>query len=426
MRKDIHVYYGEGIQKVELSQRDEVVLRGMLAEQHRWTRITPAGKRSVEPLITDFQRIDGRFCVVNPGPYVGIVALNDVQLIFNSPKWLKGLDNNHLYYMLIRSNPLSPKTVDLPEMPSEQTVSADGLLEPLFNLFVSEAYSALKKGVYKTYVKEENVSPNLKGKLDFRRQIKLEISSKPYFATQRQVFTERNPLNELLFWACKVIESHSNNNRTQALVEQLLKMLPVFKKPNLGNMLVVQPERRGFHLRWAVQLAKLVVNKESISFQGHQEQLFSMVINLFDLFESYVASELMLRDAKFKHQFELPFVDNTVIANNGWDKRRVFPDLVYNDGDKFVLDVKMKRIRSSGTEIEDIYQLHFYASLLGVSKAVLVHPTNQPIAEIKKFPVSYNPENVIEIICYGLPIVGSREEMTRSIEELYQFLMTSV
>jgi 5-methylcytosine-specific restriction endonuclease McrBC regulatory subunit McrC len=296
----------------------------------------------------------------------------------------------------------------------------------LFNLFVSETYSALKKGLYKTYVKEDNVSPNLKGKLDFRRQIKLEISSKPYFATQRQVFTERNSLNELLYWACKIIESHSNNSKTQALVEQLLKMLPVFNKPNLGKLLSVQPERRGFHLRWAVQLAKLVVNKESLSFQGHQEQLFSMVINLFDLFESYVASELMLRDTKFKHQFELPLVDNTVVANNGWDKRRVFPDLVYNGGLKFVLDVKMKQIRSSGPDISDIYQLHFYATLLGVNKAVLVHPTNQSVEEIKKFPVSYNPENLVEIICYSLPVVGTEEELTRSIEILYQFLMTSV
>lgn len=427
MKRDIDVYYGEGVRKFAFSQRDEVILRGMLLEKDRWTRTTPSGRKSFEPLVTDFQRLDHNYCSFNPGPYVGIVVLNDAQIIFNAPKWLNGLNNNHLYYMLIRSNPLLPKTVDLPELPSEQTVSVKGLLEPLFNLFVSETFSALKKGVYKTYVKEDIISPNLKGKLDFRRQIKLDIASKPYFSTQQQSFTEKNPINELLYWACKVIEINSKNSKTLALTEQILRLLPKFRENNISKLQFVYPERRGFHLRWAVTLAKLVVNKESVSFEGHREQLFSMVINLFDLFENYVVSELMLRDSKFKNQFEIPFLDQSGNGTNtGWDRRKVFPDIVYNGTKRFVLDVKMKKIRSSGPDINDIYQIHFYAMLLGVAKAVIVHPISSLTAEIKKFPVSYNPGNSIEIICYGLPIVAAESEMIQAIEEFYRYLMTSV
>ncbi|MNN80682.1 hypothetical protein D3C81_1974360 [compost metagenome] len=104
----------------------------------------------------------------------------------------------------------------------------------------------------------------------------------------------------------------------------------------------------------------------------------------------------------------------------------MFPDIVYNGTNRFVLDVKMKKIRGSGPDINDIYQIHFYAMLLGVARAVIVHPIGSLTAEIKKFPVSYNPGNPIEIICYGLPIVGTESEMINSVEELYSYLMTSV
>jgi len=423
MRTVVDVYYGEGIHRIEMSRKDEIRLREMLAEQQRWTRITPLGKKSVEPLLNDFQRLDDRYCIFTPGPYVGVVALSEIQLNFNPPRWLSGLNTRHLYYMLVRANPLLPKTVDMPELPTEQMVSVNGLLEPLFNLFVSEASSAIKKGIYKTYVKEDIVSSNLKGKLDFHRQLKLDISASPHFATSRQVFTDRNSINELLYWACKVIEKLSTNAHTVALAEQMLRILPSFRKPNFGMLRNLKLERRGFHLQWAIQLAKLVVNQESLSFQGQQQELFSMVINLFDLFESYVASEMISFNTKFSHQFELPFVDGINVANNGWDNRKVFPDLVYDRGQYFVIDMKMKRIGSSGPDIADIYQLHFYAIQLGVNKAIIVHPVNSPNAQIKKFPISYNPGNCVDMFCYGLPIVGTEEEMANSTRQLYEYLM---
>ncbi|CAM3051535.1 hypothetical protein PASE110613_14390 [Paenibacillus sediminis] len=410
--------------RISLSYRDETFLQQINKDRERWLRVTPNGKEVYEPLFNEITRNDSRTCTIEPGPYVGLLSLNDCTISFLPPKWLPGFESKHIHYMLYKSNPFAPKTTHLPESISEQTVSSEGFFEPLYSIFANELLASLSKGIYRTYIKEAVDSKKLKGSLNFSRQLLMELKGKPLFATELNNFSNVNEINTLFYIACKIVELHTTNNNTAMLIEQAKMLLPK-QLVSIKNLNTLQLDRRGNHLQWALQLAKLIANKDSFSFRGETSQLFSLLINLFDLFENYVSSELYTRNPNFSHGFEINLVDgsSSFIANSSWDQRRVFPDIVYNDGQKkMVLDTKFKKVTAFGPDISDVYQLFFYASMLNIDRGVIIYPSHKDTADIKEFPISFNSKSVKYIVCYGLPIVGTEAQLTEAIDKLYDYL----
>lgn len=421
MKKEINLTYGSGSQKIHFTIQDELALLELIHDSTKWIRMTPLGRPTTEPLCTDFQRINSTTCLITPGPYVGIVSLENCNLVFSPPKWLNNITSRNIFYMLLRANGLHPKTVYLPDSIIDQTISVKGFLEPLYHAFIVETQTSLKKGLFRDYISKEVISSSFKGQLDLTKQIELNSQGKVSFATKQHIFSLENNVNSLLYYACKTVEKNSADSLTLSLAHQAQKMLPKPKSNTLSNIQKIAPTNRSRHLHWAIQLAKLVINRESLSYEGLTGSIFSVVINLFDLFESYVTSELMIRDSLFTRQHELYLVDEALRKSDGWSKKRVFPDIVYLKEPRQVIDVKFKKITAAGPEISDVYQLFFYASMLDIKTAIIVYPENSDKV-IREFPISNCTSNPIQLICYGLPITGTEENLTQEIKNFYDFL----
>ncbi|MEY2195335.1 McrC family protein [Neobacillus sp. BF23-41] len=418
-----NIYYGETGIRIALSPLDELVLRETLEDRERWTRITPNGSEKFEPLFDKLERIDSKNCIVTPGPYVGKIKLLDSDLSFLPPKWLKGLDTSHLIYMMLKSISDEAKTAYLPEFITENRTSVSELNEPLYSFFVNELFKSLKKGIYRTYEHQKIISPRLRGRLDFSRQISLNIRGKALFATEQQVFSEDNEVNQLLFLANKVVLEQSNIHKTLETAQQVKRIFPYLSNTKSLNFKKINLPRRGNHFKSSIELAKLIVSGQSISYEGELANTFSMVINLFDLFEKYVSNELFLRDKNYNNQYHLPLTDSKS-ASPPWSNRKVYPDIVYSSGSKkMALDVKLKRISNFGPQIEDIYQIFFYSTMLNLRNGILIYPSNLDTEKIFTFPIDHAGANKLQIIAYGLPIVKPVEELSKEIDKLHNFLL---
>lgn len=403
---------------------DELLLKEALNDRDRWTRITPSGSEKFEPLLEKIERIDSKKCIITPGPYVGNVKLHDTDLLFLPPTWLAGLDSTHLIYMMIKSMPNEAKAAYLPEFLTENRTSVSELNEPIYSYFVDELFKAAKKGLLKNYEHKHIISTKLRGRFDFPRQVNLNIRGKALFATEQQIFSVNNDVNQLLFLANKIVLEESNINRTIEKARQIKRLMPNFPRTKIFDFKRIVLPRRGYHFKLCIELAKLIVSGRSISYVGELEKTFSMVINLFDLFENYIYSELSLRDMNYDNQYHLPLTDNS-LPGTLWANRKVYPDIVYssNNNNKIVIDTKLKRISNFGPQIEDIYQVFFYSTMLDLKKGVLIYPSNSNTEQVFSFPLSHNGINKIEIIAYSLPIVMSVEQMSREIDKLHEFLL---
>ncbi|MEH7094486.1 5-methylcytosine restriction system specificity protein McrC [Neobacillus vireti] len=422
-RVENKIYYGKTGIRIALSPMDEIVLKETLDDRERWTRITPNGKEKFEPLFENIERIDSKHCIVTPGPYVGKIKLLDSDLLFLPPTWLKGFDTSHLMYMMIKSMRDEPKAAYLPEFVTENRSSVSELNEPLYSFFVNEAFKALKKGIYRNYEHQKIISPRLRGKLDFSRQISLNIRGKALFATEQQVFSEDNDVNQLLFLANKVVLEQSNSYKTIETAQQVKRILPNLSNTKSFKAKKINLPRRGNHFKSSIELAKLIVSGQSISYEGELANTFSMVINLFDLFEKYVSSELFSRDTNYNNQYPLLLTDSNA-ASIPWSNRTVYPDIVYSSSTKkMVIDMKLKRISNFGPQIEDIYQIFFYSTMINLKSGILIYPTNSDTEQIYKFPLSHAGADKLQIIAYGLPIVKPVEKLSIEIDKLHSFLL---
>lgn len=422
-RHQNRIHYGKSDIKIILSTLDELLLKEILNDRDRWTRITPNGYEKYEPLFERLDRVDSKSCIIKPGPYVGRIELNDSDLLFLPPTWLNGLNTAHLMYMLIKSSSNQTKTIYLHEFISKNQVDINGLNEPLYSNFTNELYKALKKGTYKSYDHKGIVSSNLRGKINFLKQANLNFRGKALFATEQEVFSEDNDVNQLLFLATKIVLQDSSIQQTTDKARQIKRLLPDFTRIKNFNPKRINLARRGYHLKSSIELAKLIISGKSISYEGDLGKTFSIVINLFDLFENYISSELSLRDNHYNNHFQLKLTSSHS-KNISWGNRKVYPDLVYiSDSKKIVIDTKLKNISKFGPKIDDVYQIYFYSTMLGLENGILIYPINSNTEQIFRFPLDYSGINRLEIIVYGLPVVKSFEEMSLEIDKLHEFLL---
>lgn len=417
------IYYGSSSTKIVLSRHDELMLKEISEDKERWTRITPNGREKYEPLFEYLEQVDKDSWRVSSGPYVGRVELNDCDLVFLPPTWLNGLTPAHLIYMLIKSIHPEPKTVYLPESSSLNQVGISDLHEPIYSYFTNELFKELNKGVYRKYERANITSSKLRGKINFLQQINLNLRGKPLFATNQEIFSDDNEVNQLLSIANKIVLENSSVAETADMARRIKRMLPNHSYRATRNTKKIKLDRRGNHFKTTLELAQLIVSGKSIHYYGEFKKTISVVINLFDLFESYISSELFSRDSNYDNKFYFQ-MEYPNPKNSSWGNRKAYPDLVYiSDTNKLVIDTKLKRISKYGPKIEDIYQIHFYASMLGLENGILVYPTNSETEETYSFPLTYNGLKKQEIIAYGIPITLPPEKLSLEIDKLHKFLL---
>lgn len=296
----------------------------------------------------------GRFDV-RAAQWVGTVVGRDCRVLIR-PK----LPIERVLYLLSRAE-------SIPDLGEDTMLAAATDLVSVMQAVLAHSVSkALRSGIVRDYRATEDRLPVLRGVPDLKGLVLRRHGVFPPVDCSFEEFTADVEPNRRVVAALLLLARGPSAARLRGLAA-------LFEGVDVrGYGRVLRPlelNRRWERWRVAVRLSELVLRSCSVELHEGNVDSVGMLINMDDLFEKYVVTELGLAmaDCGLSWAYHPPGL---------WlDEERVVvvtPDVLVRDRDRaarLVLDVKYKREESS----DDLYQMLAYCVSQGVRAGVIVY-----------------------------------------------------
>jgi 5-methylcytosine-specific restriction enzyme subunit McrC len=259
------------------------------------------------------------------------------------------------------------------------------ILEILIGLFCDRLNDALREGMPRRYVAQEDDLAVLRGRLDVQRQFTTLAFSPQKMACRFEDLTADIPLNQVFKAAigrlARVSSSAANQRRLRELELIYADISPVPVKALRWDAIIL--DRTNHRWRALRDLARLLLQGDyQTTSHGHAAG-FSLLFPMNDLFEIYVAR--MLAKALKGTDLSVRAQDRRhyCLVDPGGSRRfQVRPDIVVHRGSEtvMVIDTKWKRISDriedpkQGVAQADVYQMMAYSRLYDCSRVMLLYP----------------------------------------------------
>jgi 5-methylcytosine-specific restriction enzyme subunit McrC len=308
------------------------------------------------------------------GPYVGIIRIPGLQLEL-LPKLEQVGDPGELRKRLLSWLRWSGAITiqDRPE--AFQQLARHPLHEVLRLKFAAGLLAELKRGAVGGYIGLEENLGVIRGKLLIGRQLSRNLARQDQFACSYEEFSSDTLLNQFLkVTARKMLSLGGIPELRQCLflmdeLSELADPLPVLDR--------IQITRQSERFSESFRLAKLFWKGFSPSLSTGNAEEFSLLYQMDELFESFIAGFLMREVLPSLPQYQL-FVQaekhsKTLTAPSAY---RLKPDLllVAPSGQCGVLDTKWKMLGDSKPAQSDMYQMYAYLRRYGARQTLLLYP----------------------------------------------------
>lgn len=265
----------------------------------------------------------------------------------------------------------SAENVFLAENDSQREKSAGTSDFILYYLFVQRLEKAFLMGFPKQYQRRQQHHVNIKGRVHIAGLIRKDI---PYKGKMSSEFRERQvdePLISVLNRALKVVYRKAkpiarNVDHVYNAIRQLNP--PSFSRYHYQeactSKALSNPLFSGYMP--VLELAKFIIENDSISKSTSSAKSFSFLVNVAELFEIYVRKLLIRHFPDW--QVSSPKLK---VYEGTFFERHIIPDIVMIKGnDAIVFDTKYKSMRFKGKnqfgagdlDREDFFQIHTYLS----------------------------------------------------------------
>lgn len=264
---------------------------------------------------------------------------------------------------------------------SELSLLRENLLEIIGYLFTKRLTKEIKKGLYQSYVVENEHLHRIRGKIDVKKQIRNYASKSTAVACEFDEFKTDTPLNQIFKMAMTKLLRNIKSNETQRL---LLHGIVNFDDVSSTYILSYQLDNIHFNRNNqrfydSYLLAKLILSGSASTFQSGLSKNFSILFKMNELFEEYIAylakkvsSDVTIKDRRYRL---------LVNEKTGYKNFLLEPDLLINkNSDKqLIIDTKWKRydpsIGSHGVQRNDLYQMYAYLTRYDrVQTVILLYP----------------------------------------------------
>lgn len=264
---------------------------------------------------------------------------------------------------------------------SELTLLSENLFEILGYLFTKRLTQEVKKGLYQSYVLENEQLHTIRGKVEVKNQIRNNASKSTAVSCEFDELKTDNPLNQIFKIAIRKLLSNVKFNETQRL---LLNSIARFDEVSSTSISTYQLENVHFNRNNRryydiYLLAKLILSGSSSTFQSGTSKSLSILFKMNELFEEYIAylvkqatHDVTIKDRRYR-----------LLVNEKTGKKnfQLEPDLLINkNSDKqLIIDTKWKRYdpasTSHGVQRNDLYQMYAYLTRYErVHTVILLYP----------------------------------------------------
>lgn len=296
--------------------------------------------------------------------YVGAIVLSDLRIIIE-PK----VTVQNLFYMLTYAHDLADlrhEAIDL--------AASDDLFEFIVVIFLRQVERLVQRGIYRTYVTEEENQPFLRGRLLLADHLQRNAMHVQRFYQRTNEFTADVLENRILRFTLGLLSrlKYSDPN----LRQQVRRVASAFTEVNFAPIAPSDCDRVVYTrlnaaYRTRINLARLLI--QHLSLEGHagSTQFASYLLDMNKVFELFVTrflSDHFANDASIQ----------VMIQPNIWldtdHQEKGIPDIVLrrNGHPYMVLDTKYKRFGGKPDEA-DRNQMVTYCHTMGLSRGILIY-----------------------------------------------------
>ncbi|WP_297433760.1 restriction endonuclease [Sulfurimonas sp.] len=296
-----------------------------------------------------------RWGEIYPLQYCGILNFDssDVYILpkISSREAERNLDI--FIYMLFYSYDISIENEDMAAAKNKKST----ILEILVQLFVKNLLKELKKGLYKTYITQQDNLTKLRGKYLLNENVKHNFTRNKIYCEYDE-FSEDNELNRFFLFALQTLLPFVKNKKILKECELILCDVGTKKfdiqKLNIGF------DRINHRFKQSYELALLLLQK-MIPMFTQEKKSFAFLFDMNELFENFIGKIYKSLDRTTQTQ-----------RQKNYGSLVLKPDIVTFD---MIIDTKYKKIGSrADLSAADKYQMFAYGTNFKIKNTMLLYP----------------------------------------------------
>ncbi|MDZ4745085.1 MAG: hypothetical protein SGJ05_03675 [bacterium] len=329
--------------------------------------------------------------------YVGVVQIGDLVLEIlpkihkddvqqgSGREWAaqKGSERDRAYllHMLRESGTLPLTTRDITHFATQRMT----LLELVLHLYAEEARKQLHKGRVHRYQHTEEIRSTIRGKLLVGEHARSGPIKQLRFPCRYTEFTADTPLNRLMRTAAKQglrIASNASVRQSLSWVELQFDDVQLLQRPFTSNIPTIHFDRNNQRFEQACNLAVRILRSLAPDVRAGQTDYTSMLFNMNELFEKYIA-RILRRQYHGVTTFREQGPWSHLYNREDGKAFRMIPDIVLGWADeKFdttIVDTKWKLLDNRdpvkfGVGQADAYQMFAYKHRYDAKRVILLYP----------------------------------------------------
>jgi len=250
----------------------------------------------------------------------------------------------------------------------------NSILDLYIEMYLDEVEVLAHKGLTKKYLRNQNHTKALKGKLIFSDHIRKNLIHKERFFTEHTIYSLDNIYNQIVKRALEVI---SKLNCATHLKDRALGLGLFFHSISSGRpindktfeQLVLSRNTEKY--KEAISIARLIILNYSPDIINGSENLLAILFNMNDLWEEFIYRQLI----KTKNEGVEVLPQR---RKKFWENKEIKPDIVIKKGEEtFIIDTKWKVLDQASPSDDDLKQIYAYNLYWKSYSSILLYPKTQ-------------------------------------------------
>ena len=317
---------------------------------------------------------------------MGFVGRNDTQLTITSRFAKDNQQDYFLHYML-------QKVFSINLLNFDQTTDKEYIWDFLLYLFPYFLKKAYMQGLYKAYKREECNDANVKGTIDVKRHIRINIPFAGKVAYTTREHSYNNAVTQLVRHTIEHIKNHpfgngilTNDSETRDVVSKFCFVTQNSYDKNARQKIIsanLKPVSHPYFTEYKMlqKICLRILKREKLTYGQEKNKIYGLLFDGAWLWEEYLNT--VLERIGFKHPKNKEYTGSIQLFSDNKHYPR-YPDF-YKDN--IVLDAKYKSLKQNeAMDRNDIHQIISYMYVLQANLSGFVYPEKEE-----------NKENTFEI-----------------------------
>ena len=357
---------------------------------------------------------------------MGFVGVNDTRLTITSRFAENDANDYFLHYML--QQVLSINIVHLDQSKNKEPIW--NFLSYIFPYYLKRAIS---QGIYRKYRVIKNNDLYIRGAVDVRRHLKLNIPFLGKVAYTNREYCADNEVTELIRHTIEEINGNlftsqilKNDKDTMDAVRQIVSATETYNR-NARNKIIsgnMKPVNHPYFLEYRKlqKLCMLILRHDKITFGDEKDRIHGLLFDGAWLWEEYLGK--IIGD-KFIHPQNKTGTHPYYLFHdeNGTNVQKIFPDFIGRDKPPIIADAKYKPLGDDSDEKDsrrlDYFQILAYMYRYSSKSGYLLFPykqNNERGFDRKELTVN-GTNSTSSLIQLGLAIPQETENFRMFIKE---------